>query len=231
MKNLFITIPVFLLFTLGAFAQNMDNVQVEKSYISSQTTPVFKGYKNTRGSIYLNEEFQRGSILMDNQIVAANVGLRYNVNDEQMELLENLNSTSTVANVVTKDKKFSIIIGNKTFVYLPSPDTDTKDGYFIVLEEGKNLTLYNKVTKEFFEGTKSFNSYSRDVPDTFKEKEKLYISKNEGTLEEVANSKSKRRKIFSNNTEQIKSYIKEENLNIRNDEDFAKAIKYANTLM
>jgi hypothetical protein len=228
-KNLLVTLLFCL--CLNAFAQNMTTDETTNNiYLSSKTTPIFKGYKNTRGSIYSNKDFQRGSVFKDGKVVANNVGLRYNVQEEEIELKKNANSSSTVANVIKADQSIHVRILNDAFVYLISPDKNQKAGYFMVMTEGSKLTIYKKITKDFVEGKKSVNSYSRDVPDTFKEKEQLYIVSNTGSLTKLPKSKGKRKKLFSSKEAEMKSFIDLNELSFRKDSDFYKAVDHYNTL-
>ena len=217
--------------TMSAQAQNAENeVDKEAAFLSSKTVPVFKGYKNTNGSIYNDKNFQRGSIFVDGKLAASNVGLRYNAQSEEIEYMERLGSQGTVANVIKKRENVDVKILNDRYVYLPTPSKKFKDGYLIVLEENDKLTLYKKLSKDFIEGKKSVNSYTRDVPDSFKEREVLFIKMNGEEIKEVSNSKGKRKKLFSSKESEVASYLKTEKLNIRKDEDLIKALKYYSTL-
>lgn len=219
---------------LGSVALNAQNVDKEidqeASFLSSKTVPVFKGYKNTKGSIYNSKDFQRGSIFVDNKLVASNVGLRYNAQSEEIEYKKSLNSDGTVVNVLKKSDNVDVQILNDLYVYRPSPSKKLKDGYLIVLEKTDNVTLYKKLSKEFIEGKKSVNSYTRDVPDMFKEREALFINLGNDKITEVPNSKGKRKKLFSQKQDEISAYIKDQKLNVRKDEDFITLVKYYSTL-
>ncbi|WP_271856250.1 hypothetical protein [Patiriisocius marinus] len=217
--------------TMSAQAQNVENeVDQEASYLSSKTVPVFKGYKNTNGSIYNDKEFKRGTVFVDGKMTASNVGLRYNAQSEEIEYMKQLGSQATVVNVVKKSENIDVKILNDHYVYLPSPGKKFKDGYLIVLEENDKLTLYKKLSKEFVEGKKSVNSYTRDVPDSFKEREVLFIKVKGEEIKEVPGSKGKRKKLFSSKENEVATYMKNEKLNLRKDEDLIKALKYYSTL-
>ena len=226
--------PNFLLLlslciSLNMMAQNITNEQrATAEFLSSKTTPVFKGYKNTMGSIYANKEFQTGSVYKDGTLVASNVALRYNVQAEEIEMKANTNTT--VANVIKTSENISVRILNDDFVYLISPDKNQKAGYFMVIAEGGKLTVYKKIIKDFIEGKESANSYSRDVPDTFKEKEQLYIVSAAGSLTKLPKGKTKREKLLVSQQKQMSSYIQTNNLNLRKEKDFNKALDYFNAL-
>lgn len=224
-KNTLLALAIVGSFT--TVAQNVANEQdAEASFLSSKTVPVFKGYKNTNGSIYNSEEFLRGSIFVDGRIMASNVGLRYNAQNEEIEYKKLLSSNGTVVNVLKKTENVEVQILNDRYVYRPSPSKNLKDGYLIVLEESDDIVLYKKMSKEFVEGKKSVNSYTRDVPDTFKEREALFIKINGEELKEVPNSKGKRKKLLSTKESNVSNFIKEKRLNLRNDEDFIRVVKY-----
>lgn len=226
--------PNFLLLlslciSLNIMAQNITNEQrATAEFLSSKTTPVFKGYKNTMGSIYANKEFQTGSVYKDGTLVASNVALRYNVQAEEIEMKAYTNTT--VANVIKTSENISVRILNDDFVYLISPDKNQKAGYFMVIAEGGKLTVYKKIIKDFIEGKESANSYSRDVPDTFKEKEQLYIVSAAGSLTKLPKGKTKREKLLVSQQNQMSSYIQTNNLNLRKEKDFNKALDYFNAL-
>ena len=230
MKNNFLVLAS-LFVSLNMLSQSMANDQTtDNVFLSSKTTPVFKGYKNTMGSIYANKEFQIGSVYKNGKMVASNVALRYNVQAEEIELKANTSTSATVANVIQADQNISVRILNDEFVYLVSPDKNQKAGYFMVIAEGSKLTIYKKIIKDFVEGKESANSYSRDVPDTFKEKEQLYIVSSTGGLTKLPKGKAKREKLFAPMVNQMSTYIENNNLNLRREKDFNQALAYFNAL-
>jgi hypothetical protein len=230
MKNNFLVL-VSLFVSLNMLSQSTTNDQTtDNVFLSSKTTPVFKGYKNTMGSIYANKEFQIGSVYKNGKMVASNVALRYNVQAEEIELKANTSTSATVANVIQADQNISVSILNDEFVYLVSPDKNQKAGYFMVIAEGSKLTIYKKIIKDFVEGKESANSYSRDVPDTFKEKEQLYIVSSTGGLTKLPKGKAKREKLFAPMVNQMSTYIENNNLNLRREKDFNQALAYFNAL-
>ena len=226
MKNNFL-ILLSLCLALNMMSQSMINEQTaDAGFLSSKTTPVFKGYKNTMGSIYANKEFQIGSVYNNGIVMASNVALRYNVQAEEIEL--KANTSATVANVIKTSQNISVRILNDDFVYLVSPDKNQKAGYFMVIAEGGKLNVYKKIIKEFVEGKGSANSYSRAVPDTFKEKEQLYIVSATGSLTKIPKGKTKREKLFVSQQNQMSSFIETNNLNLRREKDFNQALDYFN---
>ena len=225
--NFLLLLPLCI--SLNMMAQNITNEQrATAEFLSSKTTPVFKGYKNTMGSIYANKEFQTGSVYKDGNVVASNVALRYNVQAEEIEMKAKTNST--VANVIKTSENISVRILNNDFVYLISPDKNQKAGYFMVIAEGGKITVYKKIIKDFIEGKKSANSYSRDIPDTFKEKEQLYIVSASGSLTRLPKGKTKREKLLVSQQDQMSRYIQTNKLNLRKEKDFNQALNYFNAL-
>ena len=93
-----------------------------------------------------------------------------------------------------------------------------------------NNSDYKKIIKNFVEGKESANSYSRDVPDTFKEKEQLYIVSNTGSLTKLPKGKTKREKLLVSKDNKMSGYIQTNNLNLRREKDFNQALDYFNAL-
>ena len=100
----------------------------------------------------------------------------------------------------------------------------------MVISQGDKLTVYKKIIKDFVEGKESANSYSRDVPDTFKEKEQLYIVSNTGSLTKLPKGKAKREKLLVSKENQMSLYIQTNNLNLRREKDFNLALDNFNAL-
>jgi hypothetical protein len=100
----------------------------------------------------------------------------------------------------------------------------------MVIAQGAKLTVYKKIIKNFVEGKESANSYSRDVPDTFKEKEQLYIVSSTGSLTKLPKGKTKREKLLVSKDNKMSGYIQTNNLNLRREKDFNQALDYFNAL-
>jgi hypothetical protein len=221
-----------ILFFIGSiiYAQGVTNEPEENIYLSNKYITVIKGQENFAGSPYENEEFKSGNIYRDGKLLTNNVGVRYNVIRDEIEVKPQLSAPNRHAKVLAKSSHIYIKVLNKLYVYDAASTQETVSGYFLVLLESEQLSIYKKLTKSLIEGKKSINSITRDVPPSYKNRDKLYLVNSSGLFTEVPSSKNGRVKVLDTNKKELKLYIKEKKLNINKDYDFIKLIKYYNTL-
>ena len=104
-------------------------------------------------------------------------------------------------------------------------------GYLQLLFEGENLNLYKKITKEFVEGMESVNSITGDVPAMFKQNETYLLNrKKQNTFEALESSKRKRIDALGVSKKEIKSFLKDKDLNIKREDGLIKTVKFVDTL-
>ena len=212
-------------------AQNATNFDLTNNeYLSSKTVPIFTGADKYAGSPYATDDFERGKVFKNGKLVANNVGLRYNVKQEQIELKQDLNSSKIVANVVKPSEDIYVKIMNHLYIFIPSQSVDLKDGYYLVLHEGPKFDFYKKVLKEFIEGKKSMNSITRDIAPSYKDDEIYFVANKEGELIKLSNSRNKRLNVFPDSKKELKTYINDKKLNISKEADFVKLVSYYNSL-
>jgi len=224
-----VAISVFI--CANVFSQNATDLdQPNNEYLSSITVPIFTGEDKYAGSPYSNEKFQRGNVFKDGKLVANNVGLRYNVKKENIELKKDINSSNIVANVVSPSEDIYVKILNDIYVFFTSQSYEMRDGYYLVLHEGEKINLYKKEMKEFIEGKKSINTITRDISPSFKNREYLFVADSYKTLTKLSNSRKARFNIFPDSKKELKNYIKDKRLNISKEADYLKLIKYYNSL-
>lgn len=233
MKKLQFSLLLILCFSVGfnSIAQNATDLdQTNNEYLSTKTVPIYTGVDKYAGSPYSKENFERGNVFKNGKLVANNVGLRYNVKQEHIELKQDLNSTKIVANVVKPSEEIYVKIANNVYIFFASQSEEMQDGYYLVLHEGEKLNFYKKEIKEFIEGKKSINSITRDIAPSYKDKEAYYVADNSGTLIKLANSRNNRLNVFPDSKKELKRYIKDKRLNISKEADFLKLIRYYNTI-
>ena len=148
-----------------------------------------------------------------------------------MEVKNSLNSSNKNARVLIKSDDIYIKILNKVFVYTPVKEGIDKAGYFMVLQEGDNYSLYKKITKKFIEGRESINSITRDTPPAFENKVVYYlVNKSDGSFTKFPKSKKGKLKVFTQHKKEIKDFVISNSLNLKKDYALAKLVKYYDTL-
>lgn len=230
MKKYTLITLILLIVPFFTYAQKEPTNTESENYLTQGTIKVSKD-SNYKGSHYANDNFVRGTVYKGQKPVAANVGIRYNAYRDEMEIKENLNQPDISAKVMLKSPDIYVRIANEVFVYLPLDTTGMKSGYFQVYFEGTKFELYKKITKDFLEGFESANSYTRDVPAVYKQKENFFLHvKDTGVFMELPSSKRKKLDAFGSLKKQVKNYTKDEDLNINREKDLIKAVEYADGL-
>ncbi|MBL4662181.1 MAG: hypothetical protein JKY22_01130, partial [Flavobacteriaceae bacterium] len=200
-------------------------------FLTNKAIIINANERNFSGSAYENKEFVRGYVFKNGKTLASNIALRYNVKRDEIEIKKSLSSSDESARVMVKNNDIYIKILNKTFVYSPIKEGIDKAGYFMVVHEGTNYSLYKKLTKKFIEGRETVNSIAQDTPPSFQNKERYYlVSKVNESFTAFPKSKKGKLKIFPTNKKEIKSFVKTNRLNINRDYHLAKLVKYFDSL-
>lgn len=230
MKKQFLLLFVVSL-TFGKVFSQQDPFNTDSEEYLTNTPITVPKDKDYRGSHYENETFEKGLIYKNDTPIAVNVGIRYNALRDEIEIKENLSLPETAARVLVKSPDIYVRSLNKIFVYEPQREGLENGGYLQLLFEGENLNLYKKITKEFVEGMESVNSMTTDVPDSFKENETYYLNhKTSNTFEALESSKRKRIEALGSSKKEIKSFLKDKDLNIKREDGLIKTVKFVDTL-
>lgn len=230
-----------LLFVLLSIGQNMlsqsgyanrqftnDLFQVDE-YIKRQNSGIdFKDVSSYTGSPYNNPKFLAGNIYKNNELWATDIAIRYNAMADEMEIKESLNSDDD-ARVLTKSPDVYVKIINDIYIFAPYKGGIEGGGYFQVLYEGKKIDFYKKPKKKFSPEKKATSSITRDTPANFKDEPIFYIIDKKGKFYELPESRSKKLKVFGDNKDAIKDFVKNYNLDLNNENDLLKVIKHYDT--
>ncbi len=220
-----------MILSLGTFAQNVTEEISTNQFLSSKNITLNPEAVHFAGSAYEDDEFVNGVIFKNGEILATNVGLRYNAFRDEMEVKANLNAPDATAKVMIKHPDIYVKMLNKLFVFSPTAEGMSRPRYFMVLTEGDHAGLYKKITKEYIEGSEAMTSLTRDIPTTYKEKETYYlVDKKSGAFEEFPSSKSGKFNLFKDKKKEVKNYAKVEGLNINKEWALKKVVAYYNTL-
>ena len=231
MKN-FSSIYYFLLAVLVSsvvIAQPAVQEPTASEYIAGRTVNLMDNPNDYTGSPYFNEDFSEGSILKKGKVIALNQDLRYNVSREEFELRDALNKESKIVKTILRKTDIEIKIGDVIFEYISSQKNNLR-GYFIPLFRGDNNSLYKKITKEYFPAQKAANSMSQDIDAMYRERETLYLVDGEGMFTELPSSKRGKEKAFGGLKKVVKTYVKDNKLNLNKEQDFIKLVSHIDSL-
>lgn len=218
-----------ILFYTAITAQSVYKENDLDKYISKTSIP-----KNTDGNVsgspYINDTFGQGIIEKDGIALVHNIGLRYNANKDYFEVKKNIALKDNQAQLLVRTNEITVLLDNNEYTFVPANTENMIKGYFIVLESGKKVSLYKKINKSFIPGQKAYSSMTRPVAPMYKEKIVLYLYSSDGILTELPTSKKGKLKAFNKNHKELKSFLKENKLNLNKEKDLIKLTNYYNTI-
>ncbi|MFT5438031.1 MAG: hypothetical protein ACI840_002691 [Ulvibacter sp.] len=178
------------------------------------------------GTPYGNPIFLLGNIYEQNKIMASNYALRYNAMTDEIEVKENLYEEDTEIMALTKNPEIYVKIMADMFVFREANKASHEAGYFQVLHVGTTHNLYKKIVKKYYPAKNAQNSFEKDVAAKFVDRPIYYLVSQEGNFEEFGSSKNKRLKLFKNKQSEIKKLIKSGKLDLTEEEDLLRVVKY-----
>ena len=232
-KHLFSTL-LFFCFVGISYSQSMYEM-----YQLKEATDFFKTDKlktsewkssfsenNIEGTPYLMDEFAKGSIFTITKQHVANVPLRYNIYNDEIEYLLGKNEIQAMANPEIVER---IVFADYNIVYLPYTNSKKiKSGFFIILEEG-NASLYSKPKVKYKKASEP-NAYNNGNSARFiKNPDQLYIKVGKEQAKLVGNKKDLV-EIFPDNKDKVKAFIKKSKIKTKNQESLLELVQYYNSL-
>ena len=148
----------------------MDLLQTSKSI--SEVTKYTLTENDIEGSPYLNDEFENGSIYTIQRLHYADIPLRYNIYNDNLEFKTPTGEILALAipEIVEKAE-----IGNTLMIYSPYLQANKiKKGFLVVLEEGK-ISLYAKPGIMFKEATQRGAFKDPEPPKFLKKSDEYFI--------------------------------------------------------
>ena len=215
-----------LAFSSGISQVSFNNPD-EAAIVSYQTKPINISNIKTEGSAYFNEEFKWGQVLVNGEVKSTG-NLRYNAVNSEIELQKGKEKYTAIL----KRNYISARIQNelyKLYPYLDDTNNEsTRIGYFIPLNEG-NLKLLYKPEKKLRRGKAAATNYDRSVPPRYIDISSYYIQKGD----EPAIKIYLRKKYFYDilGKDNIKEYVKSNNLKLNKEDDAIKVMEYYNNML
>ncbi len=224
MKKLLFLLLAFL--TTQAFSQSLDQSIREVG----RRLKVTDDYSAIEGNPYFGEDFKKGTIYLTNGEVIKNLKINYNKFEERFEYLGKSDQRFAISNHKVLDK---VEFDGKTFEYVEKITSDGKDftkGYLIVLEKGK-YSLYKREYTIFKEAEETMGYYQPEPARFVHKPEKYYLKTPNRSSADYIDTFRKRKFLkvhFPKNRKKLMDYIKEKNINLRNEEELVQFIKYCN---
>lgn len=176
---------------------------------------------------YANPTFIPGTIYQEDHAIKTGVPMRYNAYADEIEIKKDAASENYSA--LVKDPEIFVKMGLGIYLFVPYEGSVEKGGYFNVLTDGKTYDLYKKTTALYTEPKQAKTNYDRASPPSFTKIVTYYLVQN-GTFLEMPKGKNKILKMMDKNKNEIRSYIKENHLDIDKEADLVKLISYFDSL-
>ncbi|HSQ47172.1 MAG TPA: hypothetical protein VLM44_09665 [Lutibacter sp.] len=214
---------MLLLFSFSGYCQKTDSEQtlVHRTSITSFDLRS----KQLVGSIYINENFLPAK-LSDSQ---NNYLVRYDAYQDEMEVEKNGNSYHLPKNL-NYTVNFEGI--NKLYqVYNYSKKNVTVPGFFVILFAGDKISLLRKEKIKFFEEVKAKTGYDKYKPPTLKRvDDEFYIGYKNSSAIALPSKKKDIISLFGSKAAEIESFVNENKLGFKSEEDLIKMFRFYSTL-
>ncbi|SHG67892.1 hypothetical protein [Winogradskyella jejuensis] len=214
-------IAVFSLFTYGQGLTSID-VASEKLYMSSDVSkPV-----NALGSPYVNKNFLPVKVKgYDDKLFTG----RFNAYNGEMEI--NL-GTKIIA--LDKNKPYEVIYTQNNKIYrtynYSTPSGIAKNGFLNVVSETEGYAFLKEELIKYYDKVPAATSYQQDKPAKFKEESPNYYLKKANVIRPFPTKKKDLLKSYPKDAKKIKSFLKEENISLKKEEDLVKLARYLASL-
>ncbi|HAF76774.1 MAG TPA: hypothetical protein DCG42_05575, partial [Maribacter sp.] len=134
---------------------------------------------------------------------------------------------------LVKDKEVSLLINAKplSFKTFVTEKNETINGYLTLLQKGNTYDLYQRTLVKFTEGQPAQNSFVAAVPSRFTKFTEYYFQKDGvNRIDQIPQKNKKLLKLIdASKREDLKIFLKENNLNIKNEQDLIKVFDYLNS--
>ena len=178
------------------------------------------------GSAYVNDSFILGKVYYEDDNLG-DVYYRYNAYNNEIELKKtSLPEEEEIA--LIKDEKITLKANDVQlkFSNFYTLKNAYESGYLNLIYTGNNYTVYERIYITYSEGKPAENSMVNSIPSKFTNYVNHFIQMDgEDHIKEIPTKKNKFVGMFDESkSNEIKDFIKKENLNLKNREDILKII-------
>jgi len=232
MKNFYL-IFVFIGFMINLQAQEFTESQKQqnfKNFVSADYSgPIYTyndSYEGVKGTPFVFEEWLKGIVLLKDSTLFKGLSLKYDAYNDELVILNTKNNTPMVMDK-TPISAFTLATSELTpsmlFVKVPY---DEKNFFMQLIYEGKRIDFLKQYKKRLrkadYEGP-----YNAGIPyDEFIEGNNYFLRFPTGKMEKTKLNRRSIIKSFPNKQQELKSFAKKNNMNLDNEQDVIKLIKY-----
>lgn len=198
--------------------------------IDSRATKRNKTYEDFQGSPYVSNVFLP-TIMYYKEENMGSIFYRYNALNEEVEIKDS-GLESEAPKSLLRDKEVSILVDGKkmSFNTFVTSKNKTINGYLTRLNSDKDYRLYKRIHVKFTEGKPAANSFVKAVPSRFSQYTEYYFQKDGvNRIDEIPLKNNSLLKLLDDDKRnQVKTYLKENNLNIKEEADLVRVFQFLN---
>ena len=202
---------------------------------NSMVNTIDNRYEGLKGTPYFLPDWLKGQVEMTTGKNYTNVPLKFNAHKQQLILLRTGSGNDSIIVDANQVKRFTLA-GNdgQTYLFerLPTANTNDqalKDGYFLVLYDGKTALL--KRIAKTFKSADYKNPYASEVRyDAYQNAFSYYLFKPDQTLTKVKLSDKSIIDALADRKDDLKAFVKQENLTVKTDSDAILLVKKYDSL-
>jgi hypothetical protein len=187
-------------------------------------------YEGTKGTPYVFETWFPGEVFLKSKKKVLVKELNYNCFDNELVYLDPATDVIRLINRYTVDL-FYFINGSDTLLFAPIEPDNNGEFLFAQVLYGGSSVVYKLYQKEFVRANYE-GGYSADRKyDQFADKSDLYFSKQDDPkFYKVKKARKHILTAFPDTEDAISSFIKAEKLDLKNEEDVVRILKYYDSL-
>ncbi|MDG1571989.1 hypothetical protein OZ410_06650 [Robiginitalea sp. M366] len=175
---------------------------------------------NVEGSPYLNDEFKRGAVYMNEEKPYA-AYMRYNAYQDEMQV----QGPDGISTLFKREYVWAMLEGEKFKIETYDTGNGTRQGYFVELNAGKTRLL-KRYQSLFREGEKAVSSYSQDKPPRFEAETSYYLAMEGKPAQEVKLRKKDILEMLDNDASE--GFVKENKLKLKDEAEVLMLLQHYN---
>jgi hypothetical protein len=220
MKKIFIAILLVTPMILSAQKQ-----ETEDLYTHWKISTFDLRSRDLKGSMFINEEPELAKITESEKLYA----MRFNAYVNEMEFERDGQSF-----FLHKRLNYSVVFqsSGKTYRVFGYDNKGTTDlGFFVLLHEGKKISLLAMERIEYLEQKAPTTGYDKFRPPTLKRKKDVYyIGYPNGTTSELPTKKKEILKLFANKATDVDSFARKNKLSYKKGKDLQQLFAYYDSI-
>jgi len=203
------------------YGTNFYNIDQDNRLFSNNNIDL----KTVNGTPYETEDFVLGTAhekISDN---TKNFFMRYNVYNDAIEIKKN--KLDRVAINLIRSENIVATLNDKKYHYRSylNRNNENKSGYFILISQRGDHSLYLKKSKKFVPKKISKEAYIKDTPASFKDDNHYYFEIN-GSLRIIPRKKKAFLKEFSEDKVALSAFLKKEKIDLKKQEDLIRLLNF-----